>query len=169
MEQDLPCLLWSLGMGGCWMPLGKILETFLGTHSKKFMKEDKQGKGRMQWTNGRAKEKHKRACEKMLKMVIKVGSVSLNYVTELPLLEPWTFLNNDKGHICEKHMDKLLKVVINWTDACYISKNENCFVSWKILKNAYSNFDDQYLNSSSSEQILQPVFEFFHVWEVSSF
>lgn len=144
---------------------GKMLETFLEKHSKKSMKEDKQGKGRMQWTNGRVKEKHKRACEKiMLKMGIKVGIVSLNYITELPLLELWTFLNNDKGHICKKLMDKL-KVVINRTYTCYISKNQNCFVSWKIFKNAYSNFDDrvfaqkepycnQYLNSSTFEKFL---------------
>lgn len=60
-----------------------------------------------------------------------------------------------------RNMDKL-KVVINRTDTCYISKNQNCFVSWKIFKNAYSNFDGgvfsqkepyckQYLNSSTSE------------------
>jgi len=30
------------------MPLGKMHETFLEKHSKKFMKEDKQGKGRIQ-------------------------------------------------------------------------------------------------------------------------
>lgn len=63
-----------------------------------------------------------------------------------------------------RNMDKL-KVVINRTDTCYISKNQNCFVSWKIFKNAYSNFDDgvfsqkepyckQYLNTSTSEKFL---------------
>lgn len=78
------------------------------------MKEDKQGKERMQRTNGRVKEKKKRACEKiMLKMGIKEGTMSLNCITESPLLEPWMFLNNHEGHtICKNHMDKL-KVVIN--------------------------------------------------------
>ena len=77
-----------------------------------------------------------------------------------------------------RNMDKL-KVVINRTDTCYISKNQNCFVSWKIFKNAYSNFDGVFFSEGTILQlvfeffhiwtILQQVFEFFHVWEVSSF
>lgn len=77
------------------------------------------------------KEKRRRACEKIMNNV-KDGNQSGKCVSALhyrviPLLEPWTFLNNDKEHICKKHMDKL-KVVINRTDTCYISKNQNCFV-----------------------------------------
>jgi len=62
------------------MPLGKMHETFLEKHSKKFMKEDKQGKGRIQWTNGRVKENHKRACEKIM---LKDGNQSGKCVSEL--------------------------------------------------------------------------------------
>lgn len=103
------------------------------------------------------------------KWCLKDGNQSGKCVSELHYrvtpLEPWTFLNNDKGHICKKHGQIILKVVINRTDTCYNSKNQNCFVSWKIFKNAYSNFDDgvfsqkepycnQYLNSSTSEKFL---------------
>lgn len=91
-------------------------------------------------------------------MGIKVGSVSLNYNTESPLLEQWTFLKNIWTN-WKLWLIELIHVII-------ISKKQNCFVSWKIFKNAHSNFDEwisfsqkepccnQSLHSSTSEKFL---------------